>query len=1502
MPQSLYLSKLRPEPTHYLALSAPSLPRSLTVLISVSVQQHSPIRSYNHILRKLASITLSNYKWLVVHVRIAAMTGHKFKADAGSAAAKVEQGLVPGVTSITANSDGEVVIAYSHAQLGQNQITIRAHAQYVSDYPDNHGFMLFTEEDDTATDILEALTNVSQFSFGSNVYEMLSMLSKKLGKTLGDTGKIDDDDEVDDEDADSSEEEYEYEEDDYNWGSDPDRPSSTVDIRLNEPLSAGQKQALRRLKQDAQIASRAGFRVGSIKGFGTSNDRGILSVSIRVNKLDLSEDALGAWGIRDTDYVVLLLRYEAGYVSLKTVLERAAINSGVEYRIGVCQRYKPCVAEAQAAFADKVQTQRPPMASNEREGFRSMHVSTSLNQFLNEAFVSLVKLRLKHKVDWDEANEIFIGKSKLGSHDEMDFEYDTPTQHSKTTDEAHHHILSRDHLMETHKESGRGLDIEHGCSFPLVAMQFALRFFTKCTMYCLRCRRKMEEGFEALRPYVCSDPLCLFQYMSLGLGPDLDQEILAQPAVVDLLVSLCYASLQPASRRDYWPSDPRNANSTSYHIREFPAGLQLRVPVFWNIDTAAQAPASCSGQAPRPAAIAPATAFISRAPQSFGGHGPQLFGPILPLRRTMAATQPAPALAGSGSQTWGGTAQARVQGSLTAAPWATASSSMSAPAPLANRGGQPHMLAMQRLASGASVPGHQIQLMQQAIQQQPQQNMQPFLNLLQAQQLVQQVGAHLAPPPQPNQWSLLTRAPVPGLPQSAMPPIGQNGLAASHPSQRSLSSQVKPAIRGRISYPETSAIKLNGWTELDCFSPGQRLALRYMDPKKPYREGMNPDHDVIVTGINNKSNALEFRCLNFNDSPGDTARHSPATIAGSGGQQPVRDSPALIPTATTPTIDVEIFHYDVDMDDLSDKDKCLAMRYLLDTLPRISELRGFLLARPGARLRSYERLSPASYALLSWIVSSNRSYIHKVSDGLEGASTPEPGCIPCMNGWIQFRFSQGSPDAEARFQSALREVAQRKDLSQHPTIFAWHGSNVVNWHSILRSGLDFKDISSGRAFGNGVYFSTNFDTSAGYTAAGSLASGWANTDINVSSVMSLNEIINAPDEFVSSSPHYVVSQPDWHQCRYLFVRAKDSLDRYGHGHPFPSVATSSSQPITSSTRALLKQPPGREITGPFGVILPLPVDSMPSRLHNLDGKKMAKAGKVIRILDDESEDDDAIDRELLAEDDDDLASDKVLGKRTRDSSADTLLQRKRSRTATFPEISKSTLNTGTTAAQRPFPPAMDESLTDFRPGTLNLETLPRLEPPSWATGAATQALSRELKKLQAIQAKTPLHQLGWFIDFDNVTNLFQWVVELHSFDSTLPFAQDMKQHGITSIVTEIRFGKDWPLSPPFVRVIRPRFLPFIHGGGGHVTGGGAMCLELLTNSGWSPANSMESVIIQVRIALTNLEPRPARLQPAGDYGIFEAIEAYQRVAVRHGWTIPKDLKATALGGQQNPLY
>lgn len=192
-----------------------------------------------------------------------------------------------------------------------------------------------------------------------------------------------------------------------------------------------------------------------------------------------------------------------------------------------------------------------------------------------------------------------------------------------------------------------------------------------------------------------------------------------------------------------------------------------------------------------------------------------------------------------------------------------------------------------------------------------------------------------------------------------------------------------------------------------------------------------------------------------------------------------------------------------------------------------------------------------------------------------------------------------------------------------------------------------------------------------------------------------------------------------------------------------------------------------------------------------------------------------------------------------------------------------------------------------------------LAEPSYATPMATKTLQRNLMEVLDIQKKTPLHELGWYIDPELVSNMYQWIVELHSFDPFTLLAKDMKLAGITSVVLEIRFGKDYPHSPPFVRVIRPRFLPFMAGGGGHVTAGGAMCMELLTNSGWSAVSSIESVLLQVRMAMMNPEPKPARLEDKSgsrirqDYGVSEAIEAYKRACAQHGWQVPKDFSEFA---------
>lgn len=111
--------------------------------------------------------------------------------------------------------------------------------------------------------------------------------------------------------------------------------------------------------------------------------------------------------------------------------------------------------------------------------------------------------------------------------------------------------------------------------------------------------------------------------------------------------------------------------------------------------------------------------------------------------------------------------------------------------------------------------------------------------------------------------------------------------------------------------------------------------------------------------------------------------------------------------------------------------------------------------------------------------------------------------------------------------------------------------------------------------------------------------------------------------------------------------------------------------------------------------------------------------------------------------------------------------------------------------------------------------------PTQASPMSTMHLQKELKYMVEEQRKTrSLKELGYYLNPETMgDNLFQWIVELHSFDPQLPLAKDLAKHNIPSLLFEIRFPPNFPHSPPFFRLIKPRLLPFLQGGGGHVTAG-----------------------------------------------------------------------------------
>lgn len=68
-------------------------------------------------------------------------------------------------------------------------------------------------------------------------------------------------------------------------------------------------------------------------------------------------------------------------------------------------------------------------------------------------------------------------------------------------------------------------------------------------------------------------------------------------------------------------------------------------------------------------------------------------------------------------------------------------------------------------------------------------------------------------------------------------------------------------------------------------------------------------------------------------------------------------------------------------------------------------------------------------------------------------------------------------------------------------------------------------------------------------------------------------------------------------------------------------------------------------------------------------------------------------------------------------------------------------------------------------------------PPFESSGSATIALQKELMlTLKEQKNAKSLKELGWYVPTELLgDNLYQWIVEMHSFDPDLPIAKDMEK-------------------------------------------------------------------------------------------------------------------------------
>uniref|UniRef100_A0AAV2L6B6 Poly [ADP-ribose] polymerase n=1 Tax=Knipowitschia caucasica TaxID=637954 RepID=A0AAV2L6B6_KNICA len=120
--------------------------------------------------------------------------------------------------------------------------------------------------------------------------------------------------------------------------------------------------------------------------------------------------------------------------------------------------------------------------------------------------------------------------------------------------------------------------------------------------------------------------------------------------------------------------------------------------------------------------------------------------------------------------------------------------------------------------------------------------------------------------------------------------------------------------------------------------------------------------------------------------------------------------------------------------------------------------------------KQMDEMDPLAQPLLQWILESNRSQMIKL---------PHSRQLKFMHTPHQFLLICSPPYKEVRFQMARK---------LYGSTFAFHGSHIENWHSILRNGLINASFTKlqlhGAVYGKGIYLSPSSGVSFGYSDMG----------------------------------------------------------------------------------------------------------------------------------------------------------------------------------------------------------------------------------------------------------------------------------------------------------------------------------------------------------------------------------------------------------------------------------
>ncbi len=157
----------------------------------------------------------------------------------------------------------------------------------------------------------------------------------------------------------------------------------------------------------------------------------------------------------------------------------------------------------------------------------------------------------------------------------------------------------------------------------------------------------------------------------------------------------------------------------------------------------------------------------------------------------------------------------------------------------------------------------------------------------------------------------------------------------------------------------------------------------------------------------------------------------------------------------------------------------------------------------------------------------------------------------------------------------------------------------------------------------------------------------------------------------------------------------------------------------------------------------------------------------------------------------------------------------------------------------------------------------------------TKRLLNEYKKITALDQTN----VGFTVQLAEEDDLDVWLINITNFDNNPIIKQDLDKFNIKVIKMEIKFPERYPIEPPFIRIISPRFLYRT----GHITSGGSICMELLTKSGWSAMYSMENLVIDIKCQIVEGKGQIDMQRWREPYSQKEAQQSFYRVASSYGW-------------------